>query len=228
MYRFIGILLCKTDGDITNIQFALGSLALISMLGSLVFLFIHAICYCHYNKFTFLAACIAVVSTLICFGFTITLILLGIFVLALCIYVIYYFISNYKKFNKYNGISDSVELDLKTLKELYELNSERLTFWEYRECNYKTDDNGTISICLLNKIEYLKFFFWRHKTQKIEQKIKKLKEEKECNQNNTKATQLVINQALADIKTLRDKAKEELKQADEIQKRVREGMQNDY
>lgn len=219
MYKFIGILYYEMK-NLAGISVILGFITMVAMIGLPIVLFIHTL-YNGYTKFTFPITCGIVIASLIGLGAKGAWTSVVILLIAHSIYAIKCFMNNYNHFNRYIGWSSlAASLDFKTLKNLYDLNSRRLTFWDYRECSYRTANCESVTICIPNKIEYLKFLLWRYKIRKIEQKRKDAEEKVKYNQNNVEATQLILDQAQLDIEALRKKAEREFNEAARIIKEV--------
>ena len=164
---------------------------------------------------------------------------LGVFLGSACLIKI--LLKLYKRYNTINKpigeYTKTTEVDLKTIKNLYQVSKGRFELPRYYNYNLSYDccffntDPGTnrwgvrkVQLTFPNFFGYLKFYAWDYMENRRYAKGKSVKQKAEKAERNKKNLEIVIAQAQADIDVLKERANAEIERANEMMAEVKENM----
>ena len=165
------------------------------------------------------------------FGYGAVFKALGIFLGSACLIKILIRLHNrYDSINKPVGNHMKVAVvDLKTIKNLYQVSKGRFDLPRYYDynlsydrCFFKIDPEEdwmrakNVQFTFPNFFEYLKFYAWDYMENRAYSKHKDAKQRAKDNEKSKEALKLVIEQAQADIDVLKARAEDEIEQANEM------------
>ena len=173
------------------------------------------------------------------FGYGAVFKVLGIFLSSACLIKILIRLHNrYDSINKPVGDHMKVAVvDLKTIKNLYQVSKGRFDLPRYYDynlsydyCFFSTDPDTNrwgvrkVRLAFPNFFEYLKFYAWDYMENRRYAKGKDIRQKAEKAERNKKNLEIVIAQAQVDIDVLKARANAEIEQANEMMDEVKENM----